>query len=165
LKSSSVPLARRVTPRVDIRLHQRATGDRPGSAVLNRPLGRHEHQTSRASLVAGDEFEPGDTVAVVRLDDGLADVARLRLLKIDVEGFEAAVLRGARQVLRRCDAVLIEINPTALHRAGSEPGEVIALLEQQQLWPHRVDADGKLVRTNRVQVATEFEDLVFVRQP
>lgn len=47
------------------------------------------------------------SVRTARLDD-LIPHKDVRLLKIDVEGHEAAVLAGAVEVLRRTDAVLVE---------------------------------------------------------
>jgi len=46
----------------------------------------------------------GENVAVMRLDD-LA-VSRCRLLKVDVEGMELEVLKGARETISRCKPVL-----------------------------------------------------------
>ncbi|MFL6238183.1 MAG: FkbM family methyltransferase [Actinomycetes bacterium] len=49
-------------------------------------------------------------VACRPLDDLLADVESVAVLKIDVQGAESAVLAGARDVLRRTAAILIETN-------------------------------------------------------
>jgi FkbM family methyltransferase len=43
---------------------------------------------------------PGESVPLVTLDE-VADLPRLRLIKIDVEGMEAAVVRGAARLLRK----------------------------------------------------------------
>ncbi len=63
------------------------------------------------------------TVAVRRLEDCLreASVDRVDLLKIDVEGFEPDVLRGAGDFLaqKKIGAILCEFNPFWLHRNGS----------------------------------------------
>jgi hypothetical protein len=56
------------------------------------------------------------------MPDRVADV-----IKIDVQGFEMEVLRGAVRTIERCrPAVLCEVTPRALERAGSG---VDALLE------------------------------------
>ncbi len=47
------------------------------------------------------------TVATGRLDDLAPDDARIDLIKIDVEGGEVGVLRGARRLLRRSRPVIV----------------------------------------------------------
>ena len=50
-------------------------------------------------------------------------------IKIDVEGYEVRVLRGAEETINRCRPVmLIEVNSTALERAGSSQQELIELI-------------------------------------
>jgi len=65
------------------------------------------------------------SVASKTLDSALRDDARLdsiSLIKIDVEGFEMRVLRGAMQTIRRHKPrLLIEINPEAMSLAGTHP--------------------------------------------
>jgi len=58
------------------------------------------------------------------------------LVKIDVDGFECSVLRGASQVMRRHPKVAIEVHPCWLPRYGSSASEVVALLslDSYRLW-------------------------------
>ncbi len=52
------------------------------------------------------------TVKVVKLDDKLKGEKKIDMIKIDVEGLEFEVLRGAVEVLRRCRPILvIEYSP------------------------------------------------------
>ncbi len=66
--------------------------------------------------------------------DGLlaaADPRRARLLKIDVEGFELTVLRGAAAVLRQLrPAVLLSAHPQFHARLGTSPEELHAYLRE-----------------------------------
>jgi len=82
-----------------------AIGDRPGVLHLHDPDPRVENNFGGAELamLAGDARAA--TVPQVVLDEFLGDRTP-RLIKIDVEGMEAAVLRGARQVLARATPVL-----------------------------------------------------------
>lgn len=65
-----------------------------------------------SSLLKRTEIENGQlvkqvTVQVRALDDYLPPDANVAFLKIDVEGAEASVLRGARLLLRRCQPVTV----------------------------------------------------------
>ena len=63
-------------------------------------------------------------VPVVTLDDVLAETDDIGLLKIDVQGFELEVLRGAVNCLRRTQAVLLEINYVSHYDGAPEFGEI-----------------------------------------
>jgi len=102
-------------------LHNAAVGDRGGEVTLSMPVldgVAQEQWASTAKDYAGfgsvrvERF----TVPALRLDDlGLRDVTAA---KIDVEGGEYEVLRGARETLLRCRPVLtLEIEER--HREGS----------------------------------------------
>lgn len=54
------------------------------------------------------------------------------ILKIDVEGFEQAVLQGAMPLLKRASwwRALVEFNPMAIRRAGDDPQRVWSLLRE-----------------------------------
>jgi FkbM family methyltransferase len=62
------------------------------------------------------------TCKVQRLDDYLqgAQIDRVDVVKIDVEGFESDVLAGAQKLLTRADAPLVafEVNPECLKHRG-----------------------------------------------
>lgn len=71
--------------------------------------------------------DPAD-VRMLTLDELAQALADVRLLKVDVEGWEAHVLRGGVETLRRTANVLIEINRPALKKSGSAPEEILQLL-------------------------------------
>lgn len=72
---------------------------------------------------------PGCAVPACSIDTALCasgiDHARVRVLKIDVEGFELDVLRGASQLLEsaRPPVILFEFMDWAEQRAGFRPGD------------------------------------------
>jgi FkbM family methyltransferase len=79
------------------------------------------------------EYTSGmERVSVPRLSlESLFDQQSIRtadLLKIDVEGYEPWVIRGARRLLeqRRIKAILCELNPRLLNLAGSSPRSLAA---------------------------------------
>jgi len=49
-------------------------------------------------------------VPCVRLDDELRDVPRIDVLKIDTEGYETHVLRGAGETLKKTERIAIEVH-------------------------------------------------------
>ncbi len=55
-------------------------------------------------------------------------LARVAMLKIDVEGFEMHVLRGAESVLNRVDCLYVEVLEHTLQKFGSSGAELIRLL-------------------------------------
>ena len=94
-----------------------ALSDETGQAVLRIPYGSKGHSNQGASLShakVAENYTPV-TVQTARIDDlGLTDIG---FIKIDVEGFESAVLRGARQTIARDrPALLVEVEETHTRR-------------------------------------------------
>jgi FkbM family methyltransferase len=93
------------------RLYPAALSDTTGEAVLMVPHSEAGYSNQGASLSAdkldGQDFG-GVSVRTLRLDEaGIADVG---FIKIDVEGFEMQVLKGAAETLRRDrPTLLVEI--------------------------------------------------------
>lgn len=70
-------------------------------------------------------------VEVVRLDDVCAKLPDVALIKIDAEGYELHVLRGAQALITKFRPYLvIEINKGALARAGSDYRDLLTLLQE-----------------------------------
>ncbi len=98
-----------------------AIGDRAGSMKLHRaPLS--VMSSLRPSWPQGNHVVTVD-VDVVTLDEACVGLDRVDLLKIDVEGFEDAVVEGARTTLTRCRFLLIELS---LARAGASNLDVLS---------------------------------------
>lgn len=107
---------------VDIHL----SGRDDSSSIL--PIGGRQ-----VSLFPGTE-EVGTVRASLRtLDDVLADrdIAHPALLKIDVQGFELPVLRGADHTLRSLDQILIEASFVELYEGQALFPEVSRHLEER----------------------------------
>jgi len=69
---------------------------------------------------------------VVPLDGFSAiDGVNVRLILLDIEGWEVRALRGARETIARCRPTIIcEVNRGALERAGTSDAELFDLLDQ-----------------------------------
>ena len=106
----------------NVTLHQAALGDATGEVTLSLPVVdgvANEQWASTAKGYAGHGARVAEqrfAVPLRRLDEfGLTD---LTAVKLDAEGAEYEVLRGAAETLRRCRPVLsVEIEER--HRPGS----------------------------------------------
>ncbi|WEK51362.1 MAG: FkbM family methyltransferase [Candidatus Kaistia colombiensis] len=97
-------------------------GDRAGTLHFTAAHDTMNH------VVDGDDGEPSISVEVRPLDDILGG-RRPRLIKIDVEGYELPVLRGASAALADPDllALVVETNGSGA-RYGVDGHEIFALL-------------------------------------
>jgi hypothetical protein len=69
------------------------------------------------------------------------------LLKIDVEGYEAFVIDGAKNTLPRVEALVMEFSPTLLKKSGADPAEILMTLSAHFPKIYRMGASD-LVRTS-----------------
>ena len=141
-----------------IEAHRAAVGAAPGTASFHVPVAAA--QSSRATLVGADGFNAVETVEVETVDGTLGS-ASVRLLKIDVEGYERSVLEGATRTLTNTDALLLEINPTALAHAGTDGDDLLALLSA--FVPHTINGSGQLTPVDRLVPEGEYMDVAFLR--
>lgn len=96
-----------------VTLVRSAVGEVPGRARLTSGLGPMNH------IISGGHRAEGNEVEVVTLDSAVGAL-RPTLMKIDVEGFEAEILRGGARLLESPDllAAIIERNEVG-HSAES----------------------------------------------
>jgi FkbM family methyltransferase len=91
--------------------------------------------------------EAGERVPVIALDEYCVShhVHRIDYMKLDVEGYETKVLRGAAKIVAASDSILIqtEYEPRHLQRYG-QPTELPELLRSWGFRPHRVDWSGNV---------------------
>lgn len=111
----------------DARVYPLALGEAKGAVPLH--VNAHRHSSSVLPLGAAHKqaFPEAREVFEVRvpmstLDDTLAavEIARPCLLKVDVQGYEGPVLRGAERVLARVDHAVIECSFRPLYE-GEAP--------------------------------------------
>jgi FkbM family methyltransferase len=127
----------------NITLNHAAVGERNGilrlyiSDALNV-----DHQTYDSG-----EGRRGVDVPVIALDAYFPPGRRLDFIKIDVQGFEMSVLKGAARVLaENADiGVLMEFWPYGLRKAGSDPRDVIAFIRNLGFHVLTVSDDGRPV--------------------
>jgi len=106
-----------------------------GNTGRHSLLAIHEGQTVSVQVIALDEFWQ---------EQALGDTP-VRLLKMDIEGYELFALRGASQILQRCEWVLIEHSPDYMRLAGLDPEDLVNLLVQAGFTPMSPEPDGLLL--------------------
>lgn len=88
-------------------------------------------------------------VQVTRLDDALSaiGVTRVDYMKVDVEGFELPVLRGAERTFAENPGIAVQTELQERHAAryGHTIAEIGALMENFGLRPHHIDGAGEAV--------------------
>jgi FkbM family methyltransferase len=106
-----------------------ALSDEAGSLTLSVAGGESGQASAHPAQAAGAETF---VVPAVTLD-GLLGERAVRFLKIDVEGHEPALLRGAERVLRagQVDYLLIELSGGVIGRSGGSAAELIEWLEER----------------------------------
>lgn len=100
-----------------------ALSDSPGTARMTR----RKDNTGAAHICEEGETE----VELTTLDSFCTQhrLSQVDFVKIDVEGFEAKLLRGGEHCLKTFrPTLLVELQPDTLERVGSTPTEVASLL-------------------------------------
>lgn len=115
--------------------------DRPGDRIMKIPAynkGPDNYYESHV-VESGDSGEPGRSVPVraARLDDLLGkQVTDVSFIKIDVEGHELEVVRGAVRVIEQSrPALLIEVSGSP-DEGNSKSAELFSLLSEYQYAPY-----------------------------
>lgn len=97
-----------------------ALGSEPGIVRMS-----DDKRDDMNRVTASGAIEVACSTLDVELPDG-----PIAFLKVDVEGFELSVLKGARDVLRRAACVNCELIDEHCRRNGHGMGDVIALLRE-----------------------------------
>jgi len=143
----------RLNSATKLECHRAAVADRDGTASF----AVREDARANSSL-GGSQGSAGARIEMdcVRLDTFLpaAGVGKIALLKVDVEGFEASVFRGAARVLEsvRPGAVYFEVCPHLARREGFAPDEAAAILENADYELRRIASDGSTVPALRNEI-------------
>lgn len=151
----------------NVAVEQKAVGSRAGTAVVIDASNTVVAQSHRAGSARPGDCEGGlprrrmevETVSL----DGYARGHNLypTLLKIDVEGYEVEVLKGAGDLLGRTPKLAIEIHsPADLARYGTSVAEILSLLDLERYhcwiqWDHfemPVVFDGSQTITKHVHL-------------
>ncbi len=114
----------------DVETHQLAVGQHLKTISLSND------NFTQSKRVIGEGTIPMVTVDSLKILD-------IDLIKIDVEGYEMEVLKGAKQTLKKCQYIMIELNNNT-KKYGSSNREIEKYLSQQgfkvllEHWPDKV---------------------------
>lgn len=154
----------------------RANGFRDRCVLHHMALGAEDGEMTLASVPA--ERNPGHSFlmpsgvvngavplgkVLVRRLDGVGLSRPVKLMKLDVEGAEAMVLAGARELLARDKPIIVaECFPHWLRKVSRiEPGAYFDILRDAGYRIFSLDADGPGNEVEAVLLATDREDRAF----
>jgi FkbM family methyltransferase len=144
-----------------------ALGGNRGTVRLHRykasNFGRH-------SAIADKAHGSSATVPLVDLDGALNDLGLadkpVAILKIDVEGYEPAVLAGASRTLSLTDAIVLEYTPAVSRAGGLSIEDMLARFERAGFAPFTLKPDGSLEALDVIALigAEDQRDLIWIKR-
>lgn len=149
-----------------------AVADKPGHLTLFSPTGVFEDGTTHdglPSLYAQGRAVADSTceVAVTTLDEWQRQrgVARVDLIKMDIEGAELPALRGGLELIQRFRPVLIiELNAATSCAAGYTMHDLVIWLHSQNYELQRIEDDGS-VASLRFDRLAPFQNILASPRP
>lgn len=152
----------------NLEVRQFALGEARGTATL------YCSAYNRADNRVGQRHDEPNVEAIqieVRtLDEYLAErgLPGVDALKIDVQGLEAQVLRGAEQTIRRVRWIWLEFSPDHLRGAGTDPEAFLESLGALGMKVFEVTEHGTLepltdYRAHAKKIGSSYGDLVLMR--
>lgn len=130
-----------------VKIHPVALGSDEGSATLNLYKNSNRGRHSMVAVGSGSQIE----VPIKKLDALIEQVFQphelIDFLKIDVEGYEPNVIKGASQTLPRVQSMVMEYAPYILKNAEVVLPEFLCELGKNFSKVYRIE-ETSLVKTN-----------------
>lgn len=135
-----------------------AVSERSGETVLNIPGEAASPEASIESVITLHEKCRQEKVGMVSLDDYFADEkSRISAIKMDVEGHELSVFRGAMKVLRKHSPLLVFESENRHQRDGGAVTDVLGYLKD-------IGYHGYFIKNNLLLPLEEFDPFLHQRQ-
>ncbi len=136
----------------NVAVHAVAAGAASDTAKLHLTHDRHLSSLRKPSEAIVDLYDATDwwtiddtiEVPLRPLDELLAPLGDISVLKVDVQGAEREVLAGARDTVARAGAILIEVNYSTYYTGEASFGEIHELLMRAGLVLTGLGAAGAL---------------------
>jgi FkbM family methyltransferase len=145
-----------------------AVADRVGSTPVFTPAGRFTDGTLHAGLATIYDQEgrssPSGTVPLTTLDHFLLSrgIDTVHVIKVDVEGAELPVLRGAQETLHRARPwLLLEVQRDTCAAAGYDQSDILSFLEQYGYRFARIGRRGRLAPLN-IPTLGDFQNVLCI---
>jgi FkbM family methyltransferase len=141
----------------NVTVEHKAVSDHDGRMTLHIPGGSASPGASVEQEFRADPDCAMEEVTVVSLDGYFAgSIVRIAALKIDVEGHELAVFRGAEGLIEKHSPVLV-FECEDRHLRGQSVTDVLR-------WPQKRGYDGFFVRKGSLVPISEFDPSVHQKQ-
>ncbi|WP_342531766.1 FkbM family methyltransferase [Citromicrobium bathyomarinum] len=120
-----------------VTLHQMAAGEEPGEATINVSASADSSSLlpiteTQDAIFPGTKRVATETIQVSRIDDVLSEPLEGPIfVKLDVQGFELAALKGMPRLLERVDRLYVEVSFIELYEGQVLAPEMIAWLADQ----------------------------------
>lgn len=148
-----------------VTLHQLAVGAKNGTATFH--VAQTIGHSSLYDLGGDDPVREKVRVSLKKLDSLIEKSVAVNLIKIDVEGAELDVIRGAKRVLKNSPECVIvaECGPSHLQRTGTSVEDWFGEFAAHGFEPYGItEPDGQLHELNLQWVATQYSvNVVFLR--
>ncbi|MBA3465645.1 MAG: FkbM family methyltransferase [Deltaproteobacteria bacterium] len=143
------------------RILNRGAADYPGKIwVTNKNNGSVDTKRSPGAI----------EVDVVCCDDLIAEYGHFDVIKVDVEGFESQVFKGARKLMEKRPKLLLEVHGSDVEKYGSSYDELFRLISASDyegfmcLDPNSATSSNQLVPFDREHVLrTKSHGNLFLR--
>ncbi len=126
----------------NIILNAKAVSDKVGAALF------YDNEEASSLIKSNIKNVNSYKVKTTTLDTYVKSkkLKKVKLLKIDTEGAEEKVLKGAKKLLNRKDApdILIEVIDELLEKAGSSRFKIMSFLKNAGYTPYAIGTEGKI---------------------